>query len=113
MDDQLPDLKADYILANPPFNISDWGQEHLQVDPRWKYGLPPKGNANFAWIQHMIHHLSPYGTAGFVLANGSMSSQTGGEGDIRKQLVGWRYRHAAEPTVFQRSHTVLLVVCVA
>ena len=87
MDDQLPDLKADYILANPPFNISDWGQEHLQADPRWKYGLPPKGNANFAWIQHMIHHLSPRGTAGFVLANGSMSSQTGGEGDIRKQLV--------------------------
>ena len=87
MDDQLPDLKADYILANPPFNISDWGQEHLQTDPRWKYGLPPKGNANFAWIQHMIHHLSPRGTAGFVLANGSMSSQTGGEGDIRKQLV--------------------------
>ena len=87
MDDQLPDLKADYILANPPFNISDWGQEHLQADPRWKYGLPPKGNANFAWIQHMIHHLSPRGTGGFVLANGSMSSQTGGEGDIRKQLV--------------------------
>ena len=87
MDDQLPDLRADYILANPPFNISDWGQEHLQADPRWKYGLPPKGNANFAWIQHMIHHLGPHGTAGFVLANGSMSSQTGGEGDIRKQLV--------------------------
>ena len=87
MDDQLPDLKADYILANPPFNISDWGQEHLQTDPRWKYGLPPKGNANFAWIQHMIYHLSPRGTAGFVLANGSMSSQTGGEGDIRKQLI--------------------------
>lgn len=87
MDDQLPDLKADYILANPPFNISDWGQEHLQTDPRWKYGLPPKGNANFAWIQHMIHHLSPHGTAGFVLANGSMGSQTGGEGAIRKQLV--------------------------
>ena len=87
MNDQLPDLKADYILANPPFNISDWGQEHLQDDIRWKYSLPPKGNANFAWIQHMIHHLSPKGTAGFVLANGSMSSQTGGEGEIRKQLV--------------------------
>ncbi len=87
MDDQLPDLRADYILANPPFNISDWGQEHLQDDVRWKYGSPPKGNANFAWIQHMIYHLSPHGTAGFVLANGSMSSQTGGEGDIRKQLV--------------------------
>ena len=87
MDDQLPDLRADYILANPPFNISDWGQEHLQTDSRWKYGLPPKGNANFAWIQHMIHHLGQRSTAGFVLANGSMSSQTGGEGDIRKQLV--------------------------
>ena len=87
MHDQLPDLKADYILANPPFNISDWGHEHLQNDIRWKYGVPPKGNANFAWIQHMIHHLSPKGTAGFVLANGSMSSQSGGEGEIRKQLV--------------------------
>lgn len=87
MHDQLPDLKADYILANPPFNISDWGHEHLQNDIRWKYGVPPKGNANFAWIQHMIHHLSPKGTAGFVLANGSMSSQNGGEGEIRKQLV--------------------------
>lgn len=85
--DQLPDLKADYIIANPPFNISDWGQEHLQDDIRWKYGMPPKGNANFAWIQHFIHHLSPRGTAGFVLANGSMSSQSGGEGEIRKQLV--------------------------
>ena len=85
--DQLPDLKADYIIANPPFNISDWGQEHLQDDIRWKYGMPPKGNANFAWIQHVIHHLSPRGTAGFVLANGSMSSQSGGEGEIRKQLV--------------------------
>ncbi|MEK7603280.1 MAG: class I SAM-dependent DNA methyltransferase [Patescibacteria group bacterium] len=85
--DQLPDLKADYIIANPPFNISDWGQEHLQDDIRWKYGMPSKGNANFAWIQHFIHHLSPRGTAGFVLANGSMSSQSNGEGDIRKQIV--------------------------
>lgn len=87
VDDRLPSLKADYILANPPFNIRDWGQERLQNDVRWKYGLPPKGNANFAWIQHMIYHLGLHGTAGFVLANGSMSSQTGGEGDIRKQLV--------------------------
>lgn len=87
MHDAFPDLKADHILANPPFNISDWGQEHLQDDIRWKYGLPPKGNANYAWIQHMIHHLSPTGTAGFVLANGSMSSQSSGEGEIRKQLV--------------------------
>jgi type I restriction enzyme M protein len=82
-----PLLKADYILANPPFNISDWGQAHLLHDNRWKYGVPPAGNANYAWIQHMIHHLAPGGTAGFVLANGSMSSQTGGEGVIRQKLV--------------------------
>ena len=86
-EDKFPDLKADYIIANPPFNISDWGQETLQRDIRWKYGTPPKGNANYAWIQHMVHHLSPKGTAGFVLANGSMSSQSSGEGEIRKQLV--------------------------
>ena len=86
-DDKFPDLKADYIIANPPFNISDWGVEHLQDDIRWRYGLPPKGNANYGWIQHMIHHLSPKGTAGFVLANGSMSSQGSGEGEIRKKLL--------------------------
>lgn len=86
-DDKFPDLKADYIIANPPFNISDWGQEHLQDDIRWKYGLPPKGNANYAWVQHFIHHLSPTGTAGFVLANGSMSSQSSGEGEIRKRIL--------------------------
>lgn len=86
-EDRLPDLKADYIIANPPFNISDWGQELLQNDIRWKYGVPPKGNANYGWIQHMIHHLSPKGTAGFVLANGSMSSQSSGEGEIRKKLL--------------------------
>ena len=85
--DRHPDLKADYILANPPFNISDWGGERLQDDKRWQYGVPPKGNANFAWVQHMVHHLSPTGTAGFVLANGSMSSNQSGEGDIRKNLV--------------------------
>lgn len=86
-EDRFPDLKADYIIANPPFNISDWGQELLSSDIRWKYGVPPKGNANYAWIQHMIHHLSPRGTAGFVLANGSMSSQSSGEGEIRKRLL--------------------------
>lgn len=86
-DDKFPDLKADYIIANPPFNISDWGQEQLQNDVRWKYGLPPRGNANYAWIQHFIHHLAPTGTAGFVLANGSMSSQSSGEGEIRKKLL--------------------------
>lgn len=85
--DKHKDLKADYILANPPFNISDWGSEHLQDDVRWQFGVPPKGNANFAWVQHFIHHLSPSGTAGFVLANGSMSSQTSGEGDIRRKIV--------------------------
>ena len=85
--DKLPDLKADFVLANPPFNVSDWGGELLRNDVRWKYGTPPVGNANFAWVQHFIHHLSPNGTAGFVLANGSMSSQSSGEGDIRKKIV--------------------------
>lgn len=85
--DRHPDLKADFILANPPFNISDWGGERLRDDKRWKYGVPPKGNANFAWVQHMVHHLSPTGTAGFVLANGSMSSNQSGEGEIRKNLL--------------------------
>ncbi|XXX33989.1 class I SAM-dependent DNA methyltransferase [Sorangium sp. So ce117] len=81
------DLKADYILANPPFNDSDWGGERLRDDLRWKYGTPPTGNANFAWVQHFLHHLAPAGVAGFVLANGSMSSQQSGEGEIRKALV--------------------------
>jgi type I restriction enzyme M protein len=81
------DLKADYVLANPPFNDSDWGQPRLKEDVRWKYGVPPAGNANFAWVQHFLHHLSPTGIAGFVLANGSMSSQQSGEGDIRKAIV--------------------------
>lgn len=81
------DLKADYILANPPFNVSDWGGDRLREDARWKYGTPPAGNANFAWVQHIVHHLSPHGVAGFVLANGSMSSNQSGEGEIRKALV--------------------------
>ncbi len=81
------DLKADYILANPPFNMSDWGGDRLRDDPRWKYGKPPIGNANFAWVEHFIHHLAPTGMAGFVLANGSMSSNSSGEGDIRKAIV--------------------------
>lgn len=85
--DELPDLKADFILANPPFNISDWGGERLTDDVRWKFGTPPKGNANFAWLQHILHHLAPRGTAGVVLANGSMSSQQSGEGDIRKAMI--------------------------
>ncbi|HMU90676.1 MAG TPA: class I SAM-dependent DNA methyltransferase [Pseudomonadales bacterium] len=85
--DRHPDLKADYILANPPFNISDWGGERLRDDKRWQYGVPPAGNANFAWVQHIVHHLAPAGVAGFVLANGSMSSNQSGEGEIRKNLI--------------------------
>lgn len=85
--DAHPDLKADFILANPPFNQDEWGQEVLQNDPRWKYGLPPKGNANYAWMQHMIYHLAPKGIMGLVLANGSLSSNSGGEGEIRKRIV--------------------------
>lgn len=85
--DKHKDLKADFILANPPFNISNWGGEQLRNDLRWKFGVPPKGNANFAWVQHFIHHLAPRGIAGFVLANGSMSSQTSGEGQIRKNII--------------------------
>ncbi len=85
--DLQKDLKADFVLANPPFNDSDWGGDKLQDDVRWRYGAPPKGNANFAWVQHFVHHLSPKGRAGFVLANGSMSSNTSGEGQIRKSLI--------------------------
>jgi len=85
--DRHPDLKADYILANPPFNVSDWRGELLRDDKRWQYGTPPARNANFAWVQHIIHHLAPTGLAGFVLANGSMSSNTSGEGEIRKNII--------------------------
>ena len=74
-------------MANPPFNLSNWGADHLKDDVRWRYGMPPSGNANFAWIQHMIHHLAPYGKIGLVLANGALSSQTSGEGEIRKKIV--------------------------
>ena len=85
--DQHPTLKADFIMANPPFNLSDWGADKLEKDARWKFGIPPAGNANFAWMQHMIHHLSPVGRIGLVLANGALSSQTGGEGIIRQKIV--------------------------
>jgi len=85
--DRHPDLKADYVLANPPFNVSDWRGELLRDDKRWKYGVPPVGNANFAWVQHLIHHLAPTGLAGFVLANGSMASNLSSEGEIRKNIV--------------------------
>ena len=86
-DDAHKDLKADFVLANPPFNDSDWNGELLKDDVRWKFGVPPKNNANFAWVQHFIHHLAPTGIAGFVLANGSMSSNTSNEGEIRKSIV--------------------------
>lgn len=85
--DQHPILKADYIMANPPFNLSNWGADRLADDKRWKYGIPPSSNANFAWMQHMIHHMSPQGRIGLVLANGSLSSQSGGEGEIRKAII--------------------------
>src|SRR5262249_57447472 len=90
--DQPPDLKADFVLANPPFNVSDWSGQLLRGDKRWVYGDPPIGNANYAWIQHFIHHLAypngkGGGVAGFVMANGSLSSNTGGEGDIRPKII--------------------------
>ena len=85
--DQQPDLRADFVMANPPFNISDWWDGKLEGDARWTYGTPPKGNANFAWLQHMLYHLSPTGSMALLLANGSMSSNAGGEGDIRKALI--------------------------
>ena len=86
-EDLHPSIKADYVLANPPFNDSDWGQDKLQGDVRWQFGTPPTGNANFAWVQHIYHHLAPHGIAGFVLANGSLSSQQSGEGEIRQRLI--------------------------
>jgi len=87
LQDALPDLRADFILANPPFNDSDWGGSGLKADKRWRYGIPPDGNSNYAWIQHFIHHLAPTGTAAFVMANGAMSSNQSGEGEIRKALI--------------------------
>lgn len=87
LNDAHKDLKADFVIANPPFNDSDWGGDLLRKDGRWKYGVPPVGNANFAWVQHFLYHLAPTGAAGFVLSNGSLSSNTSGEGEIRKALV--------------------------
>jgi type I restriction enzyme M protein len=85
--DELQDMRFYYILANPPFNVSDWGGERLREDARWKYGIPPVGNANYGWLQHILHHLAPSGTAGVVLANGSMSSGQSGEGEIRRTMI--------------------------
>lgn len=87
LEDRHPTLRADYIMANPPFNLSNWGADKLKDDVRWKYGMPPAGNANFAWLEHMIYHLAPSGKIGMVLANGSLSSQSGGEGEIRKNII--------------------------
>lgn len=87
LNDAHKDLKADYIIANPPFNVSDWGGDLMRTDGRWQYGVPPMGNANFAWIQHFMYHLAPNGQAGFVLAKGSLTSKTSGEGEIRKALI--------------------------
>jgi type I restriction enzyme M protein len=87
LNDLHKDLKAHYVLANPPFNDSDWGGEFLRSDGRWLYGVPPVGNANYAWVQHFIYHLSPTGIAGFVLAKGSLTSKTSGEGEIRKGII--------------------------
>ena len=87
LNDAHKDLKADYIIANPPFNVSDWGGDLLRKDGRWHYGVPPSGNANYAWIQHFLYHLAPNGQAGFVLAKGSLTTKTSGEGEIRKALV--------------------------
>ena len=87
LNDALKDVKADFVIANPPFNDSDWSGDQLRGDARWQYGVPPAGNANFAWIQHFIYHLAPSGQAGFVLAKGSLTSKTGGEGEIRKALI--------------------------
>jgi type I restriction enzyme M protein len=85
--DQHPDLRADYIMANPPFNMKEWNAGVKDDDPRWKYGIPPVNNANFAWIQHMVHHLAPHGSMALLLANGSMNSNTNNEGEIRKALI--------------------------
>lgn len=87
LNDAHKDLKADYIIANPPFNVSDWSGELLRNDGRWQFGVPPAGNANFAWLQHFIYHLNPTGQAGVVLAKGALTSKTSGEGDMRKALI--------------------------
>ena len=85
--DQHPDLRADYVMANPPFNMKEWWDGKLEGDPRWEHGDPPKGNANFGWLQHMLYHLAPKGSMALLLANGSMSSNTKGEGEIRETIV--------------------------
>ena len=109
--DSHPTLKADFVMANPPFNLSDWGATKLMDDVRWKYGTPPNGNANFGWIQHIIHHLAPAGRAGIVLANGSLSSQSGGEGDIRRKIVEADLVEAMLAMPSQLFYTTQIPVC--
>jgi type I restriction enzyme M protein len=109
--DLHPDLRADYVLANPPFNISDWGGNRLREDARWKYGAPPVGNANFGWVQHMVSKLAPKGVAGFVLANGSMSSQQSGEGEIRRRLIEDRLVDCMVALPGQLFYTTQIPVC--
>lgn len=110
--DSHPTLKADFVMANPPFNLSDWGATKLMDDVRWKYGTPPNGNANFGWIQHIIHHLAPAGRAGIVLANGSLSSQSGGEGDIRRKIVEADLVEAILAMPSQLFYTTQIPVCI-
>jgi type I restriction enzyme M protein len=109
--DRHPDLKSDFILANPPFNVSDWGGDQLRDDKRWQYGAPPTGNANFAWVQHIVHHLAPAGVAGFVLANGSMSTSQSGEGDIRKRLIEADLVDCVVALPSQLFYTTQIAVC--
>jgi type I restriction enzyme M protein len=111
LSDQHPDLRADYVMANPPFNISEWWDGRLEGDPRWVHGTPPKSNANFAWVQHMFHKLAPSGVAGFVLANGSMSSNQSGEGEIRRQLVEQDYVDCMIALPGQLFYTTQIPVC--
>jgi type I restriction enzyme M protein len=111
-EDKHKGLKADFILANPPFNVSDWGGENLRDDSLWKYGVPPTGNANYAWLQHFIDKLSPSGTAGIVLANGSMTSNSGGEGEIRKNLIDAKLIDCMVALPSQLFYNTMIPVCI-
>jgi len=111
-DDKHKGLKADFILANPPFNVSDWGGENLRDDSRWKFGVPPASNANYAWLQHFIDKLSPSGTAGIVLANGSMTSNSGGEGEIRKNFIENKLIDCMVALPSQLFYNTMIPVCI-
>ena len=114
LDDQHPDLRADFVMANPPFNMKEWWNAKLEDDVRWKYGTPPQGNANFAWMQHMLHHLAPKGSMALLLANGSMSSNTNNEGEIRRRSdrsrSGGMYGRPAGATLYQHANPSLYLV---